>query len=193
MKKLLRHLKVVHTHRRYVRRMCWKMGLFWRGVAHDLSKYSPTELGIAKYYEGDRSPHAVCRDELGYSPSWIHHYHKNKHHWQFWLDIEDWPLKVFPIKMPYKYVIEMFCDMVGASKAYSPQNWKPKKLWDYWEQRCKGQRLMHSDSEYLVEQLLWQYCQLGEVMFLKAYGQLKKKLKKAYETGTIQEEEIKWL
>lgn len=169
------------------------MGLFWQGIAHDFSKYSPTELGIAKYYGGDRSPHAVCRDELGYSPSWIHHYHKNKHHWQFWLDIEDWPLKVFPIKMPYKYVIEMFCDMVGASKAYSPQNWKPKKLWDYWEQRCKGQRLMHSDSEYLVEQLLWQYYQLGEVMFLKVYKRLKKKLKQAYEAGTIQEEDIKWL
>lgn len=185
---LAKHLKVVHNHRKYVRRMCWKMGLFWQGLTHDLSKYSITELKIAKYYGGDRSPHAVCRDKIGYSPSWQHHYHVNKHHWQFWLDMEDWPDRVIPVKMPYKYVVEMLCDMAGASKAYNPKNWEPKMLWDYWEQKCKGKRLMHKDSEYLIEKLLWNYYQYGEKKFLKWYKDSKKYLKKNYENGTLSKE-----
>ena len=33
--------------------------------------------------------------------------------------------KIIPMKMPYKYVIESFCDMLGASKAYNPKAWEP--------------------------------------------------------------------
>ena len=84
MNKFFKHLKIIHTHRKYVRQMCFKMGLYWQGLVHDLSKYSPVELSIYKYYNGKRSPHQECREILGYSPSWIHHYHKNKHHYQYW-------------------------------------------------------------------------------------------------------------
>ena len=159
--------------------MCWKMGLFWQGLTHDLSKYSITELKIAKYYDGKRSPHAVCRDKLGYSPSWMHHYHINKHHWQFWLDMEDYPDKVIPVKMPYKYVVESFCDMVGASKAYNQSNWTPDMVWDYWIKSCKGKRLMHEDSESLLENLLKLYVKLGPEFF-QFYKKYKKSWKNKY-------------
>ena len=127
MGKLSKHLKTVRTHRKYVRRMCWKMGLFWQGLLHDLSKYSITELKMCKYWTGKGSPHQACREVIGYSPSWIHHYHKNKHHFQYWWD-EDEEGKIIPIKMPYKYVIESFCDMVGASKAYNAKEWCPESV-----------------------------------------------------------------
>ena len=68
MKNLFKHLKTVHTHRKYVRKACWKMGLFWQGLLHDLSKYSITELKICKYYTGTKSPHQACREMIGYSP-----------------------------------------------------------------------------------------------------------------------------
>lgn len=68
MQKLFEHLKLVHQHRKYVRKICFKMGIFWRGIVHDLSKYSIQELKIAKYYNGKKSPHQQCRDEIGYSP-----------------------------------------------------------------------------------------------------------------------------
>ena len=84
MKNLFKHLKTVHTHRKYVRKACWKMGLFWQGLLHDLSKYSITELKICNYYTGTKSPHQVCREMIGYSPSWIHHYRRNPHHYQYW-------------------------------------------------------------------------------------------------------------
>lgn len=86
--KLFKHLKTIRIHRKYVRKICFKMGIPWQGLVHDLSKYSPTELSICKYWTGTKSPHAVCRSVLGYSPSWTHHYHKNKHHWQYWLMVK---------------------------------------------------------------------------------------------------------
>ena len=184
MQKLFKHIKTIMTHRKYVRKMCFKMGIPWRGLVHDLSKYSIAELRIAKYYTGTKSPHQVCREQIGYSPSWNHHYHVNKHHFQFWWD-EDENGKIIPAKMPYKYVIESLCDMVGASKAYNKNNWEPKMLWDYWTSKCKDKRIMHKESCYLVEKLLWNYYQLGEKDFLKWYKQAKKDLKKEYNNGTI--------
>lgn len=182
---LLKHLKTVRKHRKYVRQACWKMGLFWQGLVHDLSKYSLKELSISKYYVGTRSPHAQARDVLGYSPSWMHHYHKNKHHWQYWLDIEDWPDRVAAVKMPYKYVIEMFCDFMGASKAYNPSEWNEDMPWEYYQTSCKGKRLMHRDSEYLIEKLLWNLKVLGSDKFFAWYKRSKKHLKSSYKDGTL--------
>ena len=191
MGKLLKHLKTVHNHRKYVRKMCWKMGLFWQGVFHDLSKYSPKEMSIVKYYTGKKSPHQVCREEIGYSPCWIYHYHRNKHHFQFWWD-EDEEGKIIPIKMPYKYVIESFCDMVGASKAYNPKNWEPKMVLDYWKTKCVGKRIMNNESQYLLEKLIWSLAELGEKAFLAAYKESKKNIKERYENGTLPHE-VGWV
>ena len=193
LKNLCKYLKTVRTHRKYVRKMCFKMGIPWQGLVHDLSKYSWQEISICKYYEGTRSPHEKAREVLGYSPNWMNHYHKNKHHWNFWLDIESFPNQVRAVKMPYKYVIESVCDMVGASKAYnvnSDQNWEPKMVWDYWERRCKGQRLMHKHSEYLLEKLLWNFYQMGEKEFLKWYKQNKDYIKEKYNNETLEASDI---
>jgi len=75
--------------------------------------------------------------------------------------------------------------MAGASKAYNPKNWEPKMLWDYWEQKCKGKRLMHPESEYLIEKLIWNYYQHGEKDFLKIYKEQKPYLIKAYNNGVL--------
>jgi hypothetical protein len=139
---------------------------------------------MCKYWTGKGSPHQACREAIGYSPSWIHHYHKNKHHFQYWWD-EDEEGKIIPIKMPYKYVIEMLCDMAGASKAYNPKNWEPKMLWDYWEQKCKGKRLMHRTSEYLIEKLIWNLYQMGEKRFLEWYKSSKNYLENEYNSGKL--------
>ena len=181
MTKLFKHLKTIRTHRKYVRKMCFKMGLFWQGLVHDLSKYSPTELSMCKYWTGIGSPHQACREAIGYSPSWNHHYHKNKHHFQFWWD-EDEEGKIIPIKMPYKYVVESFCDMVGASMAYNPKGWKPKMLLDYWNKKCKGKRIMNKKSEAFVEMLIHKLNNtVGIDNFFKWYKRNKKSLKRQYE------------
>ena len=180
MKNLFNHLKTVQKHRKFVRKACFKVGLYWQGLMHDLSKYSLTELSMCKYYTGKGSPHQVAREVLGYSPSWIHHYHVNKHHYQFWWD-ENEEGKIIPMKMPFKYVIESFCDMLGASKAYNPDNWGPDMLLCYWDQKCKGKRIMHEQSIGLIETLINNLVEFGEEDFFNWYKENKKFLQSYYE------------
>ena len=57
MMKAWQHFKTITTHKIWVMRYCFKIGLYWQGLTHDLSKYSPTEFLVGmKYYQGDRSP-----------------------------------------------------------------------------------------------------------------------------------------
>ena len=44
MQKVFGHLKTVHHHRKLVRKYCFECGLYYQGLTHDLSKYSPSEL-----------------------------------------------------------------------------------------------------------------------------------------------------
>lgn len=180
MSNFIKHLKTIRKHKKYVRQACFKMGLFWQGLFHDLSKYSLTELSICKYYSGTRSPHQNARDSIGYSPSWIHHYHANKHHFQYWWD-ESEDGEIIPMKMPYKYVIESFCDMLGASKAYNPENWEPSMLLTYWQDKCVGKRIMQVKSTQLVDFLINKLAELGENEFYKWYNENKKFIQNYYE------------
>ena len=181
--KLFKHLKTIITHRKWVRRTCFKMGIPWQGLTHDLSKYSITELKIAQYYIGTGSPHEECRRQIGYSPSWIHHFHKNKHHYQFWLEDSE-NGKWYGIKIPFKYIIEQFADFVGAGKAYNSKAWTTSSPQEYWDRHCEGKRIMHKESLYLIKKLLWNLKEIGdEKEFYKWYKNCKDYLKACYEEG----------
>ncbi len=81
------HLKTVNHHRALVRKYCFRLGLYWQGLTHDLSKYSPVEfLAGVKYFQGDHSPNDAQRKARGYSASWMHHKGRNRHHFEFWTD-----------------------------------------------------------------------------------------------------------
>ena len=52
-----RHFRTITKHRNLVRKHCFKIGLYWQGLTHDLSKYSPEEFWTGvRFYQGDRSP-----------------------------------------------------------------------------------------------------------------------------------------
>lgn len=81
------HFKTITRHKLLVMKYCFKMGLYWQGLVHDLSKYSWTEFSVGcRYYQGDRSPNNAEREATGLSTSWIHHYGRNKHHFEHWVD-----------------------------------------------------------------------------------------------------------
>ena len=40
---IIKHFLTITSHRIKVMNMCFKCGLYWRGLTHDLSKYSKTE------------------------------------------------------------------------------------------------------------------------------------------------------
>ena len=66
MMKAWQHFKTITTHKMWVMRYCFKIGLYWQGLTHDLSKYSPTEFLVGmKYYQGDRSPNNAEREDTG--------------------------------------------------------------------------------------------------------------------------------
>lgn len=81
---LCKHFKTITKHKLLVMDGCFKVGLYWRGIAHDMSKYSPTEFfnGV-RYFQGYRSPISAEREDKGYSEAWMHHKGRNKHHYEY--------------------------------------------------------------------------------------------------------------
>ena len=84
----IKHFLTITKHRHLVMHYCFKCGLYMQGLAHDLSKYGFTEFFRgAKYYLGVKSPHHNERLQKGYSEAWMHHKGRNKHHVEYWVDV----------------------------------------------------------------------------------------------------------
>ena len=127
-----KHLKTVTKHRRLVRKLCFKCGLIWQGLTHDLSKFSRAEFGPgAKYYQGDKSPQVKEREIFGYSAAWLHHKGRNKHHFEYWVDYLRG--KRVYVEMPAKYLAEMVCDRIAASKVYLKDKYTDAYPLEYFE------------------------------------------------------------
>ena len=162
MNKLLGHFRTITKHRHLVMAHCFKAGIPLRGLLHDLSKYSPAEFfpGV-KYYTGARSPTADERKELGYSKAWMHHKGRNKHHYEYWTDYSIEKGKTVPVKMPLKYVIEMFCDRVAASKVYMKDKYTNRHPLEYFKKRIPEED-MHPETAELLERLVTMLAEKGE-------------------------------
>ena len=137
---LFKHLGLVLRHKWRVLINCSKCGLVWRGLVHDLSKFSPTEfIESVKYYNGHRSPIGVCRKETGMSKAWLHHKGRNKHHIEYWLDPE---CEVQPL-MPYPYAVECVCDKLAATRVYAGKDYSsdlPLKHWLRYGNKVQGNK-----------------------------------------------------
>lgn len=124
--KFWQHFKTVTAHRHLVRRGCFAMGLFWQGLTHDLSKYSPAEfLNGVRYYQGVRSPNVAEREQKGYSEAWMHHKGRNRHHYEYWTDMNRTTGRYESVPMPRRYLAEMVADRVAACKVYEGARYTP--------------------------------------------------------------------
>ena len=160
--KAIRHFATITRHRHRVIAHCFRAGIGWQGLRHDLSKYTPAEfMAGAKYYQGTRSPNEVERELFGYSPAWLHHKGRNRHHFEYWTDYNPQTKTVEPVKMPLKYVAEMFCDRVAASKIYQGDNYTSQHPLDYF-MRSKPRRRIHPDTSDLLEGWLRILAEQGE-------------------------------
>lgn len=156
------HFCTITKHRHAVIRHCRKAGIFLQGCRHDLSKYSPSEfLPGARCYQGSRSPNERERELYGYSKAWLHHKGRNKHHFEYWTDYNPATRRIAPVKMPLRYVVEMFCDRVAASKIYQGKNYTDAHPLAYF-QRGKATRLIHPETSDLLESLLTMLAEEGE-------------------------------
>ena len=148
------HLSTINHHKMEVMRLCFKVGLYKQGLMHDLSKYSPKEFisGVV-FYTGDKSPNTTERRVTGKSEAWLHHKGRNRHHFEYWIDYGQEPGSAMQgMKMPVKYVVEMFCDRVAASKIYNGASYTDADSIEYYY-REKSRRL-HPDTAKDIELLL---------------------------------------
>ena len=159
---ILEHLRTVNRHRHLVRKYCFRLGLYWQGLTHDLSKYSPTEFWrSAKYYQGYRSPNDQERLVNGVSLSWLHHKGRNRHHLEYWIDYTTNKSGLGGMKMPLRYVCEMVCDRVAASQIYLGDKYTDASPWQYYE-KSKDHYLLHPETRALLEKLLLMVRDLGQ-------------------------------
>ncbi len=157
------HFKTITYHKWLVLKNCFRLGLYRQGLTHDLSKYSPTEFwpGV-RYYQGNRSPNDAQRQAEGYSSAWLHHKGRNRHHLEYWIDYSpEGNGKMAGCKMPVKYVAEMFCDRVAASKVYMKENYSDASPWEYYN-RGRDHYLLHPETQALLEKMLLKLRDEGE-------------------------------
>lgn len=151
---LIGHFMTITKHRHEVIRHCKKAGILWQGLFHDLSKYTPTEfLCGVKYYQGDRSPNDMERRVHGCSSAWMHHKGRNRHHFEYWTDYNPETGRYGPVKMPMRYVKEMLCDRLAASKIYQGDKYNESHPIEYFE-RGRKNRLIHPETSDFLEKLL---------------------------------------
>ena len=147
-----KHLHTVNTHRRLVRRGCFKVGLYWQGLTHDLSKYSFEEFSVGvKYYQGMRSPNVAERIDKGYSTAWLHHKGRNKHHIEYWSEYSAETGNLLElIEMPKKYFVEQIMDRIAASKVYCGKTYNDSSPMEYFTSREAGVKMAPKNKEDLV-------------------------------------------
>lgn len=119
--KFLKYLKYVVKHKYYVFIECCKLGIPLRGILHDLSKFRISEfIPYMNFFYGEKVNNKKKWNEK-FSVAWLHHIHRNKHHWQYWLlNNDDGSIKIK--EMPLKHRKEMLADWIGAGKAIHGKN-----------------------------------------------------------------------
>lgn len=161
--KAWRHFRTITHHKILVMKGCFKVGLYRQGLLHDLSKYGWTEFRVgARYFQGNRSPNNAEREDTGCSTAWLHHKGRNKHHFEYWMDYStDGRMGLVGMRMPTKYVVEMFIDRICASKNYLKQDYNDRQPLEYYE-RGNISGMLHEDTRGLLEQLLHMLAEQGE-------------------------------
>ena len=160
--KAWKHFKTITRHRFIVMAGCFRVGLYWQGLTHDLSKYSPTEfLQGARYYQGVRSPNAAEREVKGYSEAWMHHKGRNRHHYEYWTDMNMERRVYESVPMPRKYLVEQVMDRRAACIVYQGKDYTPASPLNYFL-KSRERSLMHPQNQRELEHILTMLRDQGE-------------------------------
>jgi hypothetical protein len=152
-----KYLWYVLRHKWYVMLECFKNGMLWRGIAHDISKLLPSEFfPYAKWFYGEYGAR-FAKDEYCVADIIKHktanhyfdlatedHYKKNKHHWQSHVLPKD---GIGP--MQEKDIKEMVCDWRGFSKLQTGSD----QSGEWYKNNSSRMRLLPKTKE-CIEKLL---------------------------------------
>lgn len=156
------HFKTITHHRNLVMIGCFRVGLVWQGLTHDLSKYSPTEFLVgARFYQGTRSPNAAEREQKGCSQAWMHHKGRNRHHFEYWTDLDLQTREYGPVPMPRRYLAEMVMDRIAACKTYKGKDYTDASPLEYL-QRANETHMLNAQTRRELTFLLQMLKDQGE-------------------------------
>ena len=160
--KAWQHFKTITYHKWLVLKGCFRVGLYWQGITHDLSKYSPTEFREgARFYQGTRSPNSAERESKGYSEAWMHHKGRNRHHYEYWTDINRETREYSSVEMPRRYLVEMVMDRRAACMVYQGDNYRDGSALAYFERSLERDR-MHPNTSKQLRHILTMLRDQGE-------------------------------
>ncbi len=128
-----------------------KVDYIWlHELNHDESKNLSDEyLAYDAYFYGGNRTHAVVE---AFQKAWLLHIHRNPHHWQYWVLINDDPDEgEVLLDMPYNYIIEMICDWW----AFSWQKGDLSEIFSWYDEHSSYIRLSPKTRE-TVEDILWE-------------------------------------
>lgn len=115
-------------------------------MQHDTSKfdYDNEFYAYMKYFYGDKTPDV----EEEFNKAWLHHIHKNPHHWQYWILHED-EGSIIALDMPIEYIYEMICDWWSFS-------WSHNDLFEIfnWYDEHKNKMILSPNTRTIVESIL---------------------------------------
>lgn len=156
------HFHTITRHRHVVMQHCFRAGIPLQGLLHDLSKYTPAEfIPGARYFQGTRSPNEAEREQNGFSSAWMHHKGRNRHHFEYWTDYNPKTKMMEPVPMPNRYIIEMFCDRVAASKVYRGAQYVNSDPLDYYHLGSQTRKI-HPKTAKKIHFLLKMLAERGE-------------------------------
>lgn len=124
-------------------------GAEWQAeFAHDASKNEPDEYeAYDRYFYGNNKSYQVVED---YKRAWLLHIHRNPHHWQHWILINDDPEEgEVVLEMPDNYILEMICDWW----AFSWQKGNLSEIFE-WYDTHKSYMKLHRNTRKKVESIL---------------------------------------
>ena len=143
------HFKKICVHKYWVAHYCFLAGIIWRGLMHDMSKFSWIEFWESvRYYQGTSSPINACKADKGYSLAWQHHKGRNPHHYEYWTDNYDAGTTF--IEMPYVYAVEMICDYFGAARAYWGDKFSYQDEWKWWLNKIKTAAMHENTAKFVT-------------------------------------------
>lgn len=117
---------------------------------HDASKTEMDEyIPYDRYfYGGPAGKSYAAVKEFNYA--WLKHIHRNPHHWQHWILVNDNPDEgEIIMDMPYEYILEMICDCWAFS-------WKSDNFGEIfnWYDKHKDYMKLSPDTRKTVEMIL---------------------------------------
>lgn len=145
------YLKYVLRHKRFVYQEGRKLGVGRiQLLVHNFQKFLPAEWTpyVHNFYGTEEQKAAAKAGP--FDKAWLHHQKLGgKHHWQYWVLIQDDSSDILTIPMPDKYRREMLADWRGAGRAIHGTDETAE-----WYREKRDQIILHHETRTWIEDQL---------------------------------------